>query len=85
MICKDRRHFGDSDAFDLFNLLCVFKAERVSHRLRDRSVTLDESLFLLPLFEMRFEAEEHLLNILRTQQNAQRGYDVVQRINLAVL
>ena len=48
-------------------------------------MTLDESLVLLPLFEMGFEAEEGLLRIRRTQQNAERGYNVVQRFHLSVL
>ena len=92
MICKDGSDFGDGDASERHvggaptHLLCVFKAEGVSHDLRDRFVTLDESLLvLLPLFEVRFEAEEGLLRIRRAQQNAKRGYDVVQRLHLAVL
>ena len=67
------------------HLLCVFKAEGVSHNLRDRFVALDESLLFLPLFEVRFEAEEGLLRIRRATQNAKGGYDVVQRLHLAVL
>ena len=68
----------------LSNLLRVVKAERVSHDVHDRLVTLDEPLVLLPLFEVRFEAEEGLPLLRRAQQDAQRGYDVVERLHLAV-